>query len=279
MKKKKQVDIQGHRGCRGLFPENTLSAFKKALELGVTTLELDVVISKDSQVVVSHEPWFNLEITTSPEGRELTESEGKAINIFQLDYASVLRYDVGKKMHPRFLNQFKKAEHKPLLDEVILYSEEFCLANKRPPICYNIEIKSSEEDEKKAYQPGVSVFCNLVMKAIKRYHIEQRSTLQSFDVRVLNYLHRTYPSIALSYLVENNGDYASALQLLSFSPHVYSCEHTLLTGAVVEDLHKRKMKVIPWTVNEPEDIKRMMNLDVDGIISDYPDRVIDIINE
>ena len=98
----RKLDIQGHRGCRGLLPENTLSAFKKAIDIGVTTLEMDVVISKDSQVVVSHEPWFNFEITTSSNGQTLSESEGHELNIFQMNYEAIVKYDVGIKNHPSF---------------------------------------------------------------------------------------------------------------------------------------------------------------------------------
>src|SRR5690349_3229617 len=95
-------DRQGHRGCRGLMPENTLPAMKKALEFGVTTLEMDVVISRDKKVVVSHEPWFNSEISTTPGGAFVNPDEEKSLNIFCMDYEEVIRYDVGLKPHPRF---------------------------------------------------------------------------------------------------------------------------------------------------------------------------------
>src|SRR6188474_3759231 len=100
-------DIQGHRGCRGLMPENTIPAMIKALDLGVTTLEMDVVISKDNKVVVSHEPWFESEITTKPDGSFIKPGEAMQYNIFQMSYDEVLKYDVGMKTHPRFPQQQK----------------------------------------------------------------------------------------------------------------------------------------------------------------------------
>lgn len=273
------IDIQGHRGCRGLMPENTLSAFQKALELGVNTLELDVVITKDSQVLVSHEPWFNYEITTLPNGKTLTDDEGHLLNIFKMKYPEILQYDVGKKTHPRFLNQVKQKEHKPLLAELVSLVEEFCQKNNPCNVQYNLEIKSTIDDENNGYQPSVPVFCELVMDAIKKGSIEKKCTIQSFDIRVLEYLHIHYPKQQLCYLVENNSNYKEALQQLSFTPAIYSCDFQFVTKQMIEGLHKRAIKVIPWTVNEDADIKEMLNLGVDGIISDYPNKVMEICEE
>ncbi|HYK44667.1 MAG TPA: glycerophosphodiester phosphodiesterase family protein, partial [Parafilimonas sp.] len=95
-------DKEGHRGCRGLMPENTIPAFLKAIDLGVTTLEMDAVITKDGQVLISHEPFFNHEITTKPNGDTLRESEDRSFNIYQMNYDEVKTYDVGLKVNPRF---------------------------------------------------------------------------------------------------------------------------------------------------------------------------------
>ncbi len=274
----KQLDIQGHRGCRGLLPENTLSAFKKAIEIGVTTLEMDVVISLDSQVVVSHEPWFNFEITTTPAGTFLNESEGHALNLYKMNYAEISTYDVGKKNHPRFTEQLKKEEHKPLLSQVVEMAEECCKKNKRQNIRYNIEIKSSVQDEQAGYQPQVQLFCELVMKEVSKYKLGKQCTIQSFDTRVLNYMHLHFPEQELAYLVENNRDYTAAIKVLGFKPQIYSCDYTLLSKEAVDDLHQQNLRVIPWTVNLEKDINRMIYFGVDGIISDYPNKVIEAKN-
>ncbi|HYO20902.1 MAG TPA: glycerophosphodiester phosphodiesterase family protein, partial [Flavisolibacter sp.] len=106
-------DKQGHRGCRGLMPENTIAAMKKAIDLGVTTLEMDVVITADEKVVLSHEPFFNHEITTKPDGSYVKEAEEKTLNIYQMTYDRVKSFDIGLKPHPRFPQQQKLPAVKP----------------------------------------------------------------------------------------------------------------------------------------------------------------------
>ena len=110
-------DIEGHRGCRGLMPENTIPAMMKALELGVTTLEMDAVITKDKQVILSHEPFFNHDITTGPDGKYVTEQDERSLNIYKMTYAQTQTYDVGLKPHPRYPNQRRLKATKPVLKE------------------------------------------------------------------------------------------------------------------------------------------------------------------
>ena len=104
---KKSIDYQGHRGCRGLLPENTIPAFKKALDLGVKTLEMDVVITKDKQVILSHEPWFSHEIALDPEGNPIQLETETSHRIYQMTFEETQNYDVGSKDHPRFPEQEK----------------------------------------------------------------------------------------------------------------------------------------------------------------------------
>src|SRR4249920_1281485 len=136
-------DTQGHRGCRGLMPENTFPAMKTALDLGVTTLEMDVVITKDKKVVLSHEPFFNHEITTKPDGTYVTEPEEKSLNIYKMDYEEVKRYDVGMKPHPRFPQQQKIKVFKPLLSDLLDSVQHYMTTSKRPMPYFNIETKSA----------------------------------------------------------------------------------------------------------------------------------------
>jgi glycerophosphoryl diester phosphodiesterase len=112
-------DRQGHRGCRGLMPENTIPAMKTALDLGVTTLEMDIVFTKDKQAILSHEPFFNHEITTKPDGSLVTEAEEKSLNIYGMTYEEVKKYDVGMRPHPRFPRQQKLKTYKPLLSDLL----------------------------------------------------------------------------------------------------------------------------------------------------------------
>ena len=129
---KPAFDVEGHRGCRGLMPENTIPAMLKALDLGVTTLELDVVITKDNKVLVSHEPWFESEITTKPDGSFIKPGEEMQYNIFQMNYEEIVKYDVGMKPHPRFPRQQKIKAIKPLLTDLFDSVAENMKVRRRP---------------------------------------------------------------------------------------------------------------------------------------------------
>src|SRR5215213_3034745 len=131
------IDTQGHRGCRGLMPENTIPAMIAALNMGVTTLEMDAVITRDKKVILSHEPFFNHEITTKPDGGFIEEREEKSFNIYQMTYDEVKRYDVGMKQHPRFPRQQKMKAVKPLLSDLVDTVSQYMMASRRPHPYYN----------------------------------------------------------------------------------------------------------------------------------------------
>ncbi|WP_338235813.1 glycerophosphodiester phosphodiesterase [Persicobacter diffluens] len=265
-----QFDFEGHRGARGLMPENTIPAFIKALDLGVTTLEMDVVISKDKKVVVSHDPFLSHEITTTPEGKSIREKNEETYNLYDMNYKEIKTFDVGKKKHPRFPRQEKLTVFKPLLSEVIKAAEHHVKDTDRNEVYYNIEIKSREEWDD-IHHPRVGEYCELVVKTIQDYLPTERVMLQSFDIRALQYLHEYYPEITLAYLIENKKSEKENLDNLGFLPDVYSPEYILLKKKNIEDLHEMGVKVIPWTVNERKDMEELIEWGVDGLISDYPD--------
>lgn len=127
-------DKQGHRGCRGLMPENTIPAMLKALDLGVTTLEMDVVITKDKKVILSHEPWFGREITTKPDGSFIGDREERKYNLYWMTFEETKAFDVGMKTNPRFPTQEKMKVTKPLLSDVIDSVNKAMMTRKRPPV-------------------------------------------------------------------------------------------------------------------------------------------------
>jgi glycerophosphoryl diester phosphodiesterase len=266
-------DWQGHRGARGLLPENTIPAFRKALDLGVTTLELDVVVSKDKQVVVSHEPFFSADICTDPAGKPIAKGDEKSRNLYGYTYAEIQAFDCGSRGNPRFPEQQPQKVHKPLLSKVIRSMEAYRQEKKLPPFGYNIEIKSTPAGDN-VYHPGVAEFSDLVYGVVTDQLSPDRFTLQCFDFRVLRYWHEKYPAVTLVALVENLRGVEKNLADLGFTPAVYSPYYQLLTGKdAVEDIHRLNMKVIPWTVNDPDDMRRLKAWGVDGIITDYPDRI------
>ncbi|WP_230936424.1 glycerophosphodiester phosphodiesterase family protein [Psychroserpens luteolus] len=265
-------DIQGHRGYRGLYPENSLLGFKKALDLNIQTLELDVVISKDYEVVVSHEPFMSHEIALDPFGNEILKNNETTFNMYAMTYDSIKRYyDCGTKPHTRFPLQEKVKLSKPLLEEVIDLGEH----KSNQTIRYNIEIKSKPEYDG-IYTPQVNHFVQLVLNVIKSKGVENRVIIQSFDLRALEEAKRQNETIQIALLVDENESIATKLSALSFSPEIISPNFKLLNQQIISNYQEEGFKIIPWTVNEIGDINLMIDYKVDGIISDYPNRVLQL---
>ncbi len=265
-------DKQGHRGCRGLMPENTIPAMLKALELGVTTLEMDVVITQDKKVLLSHEAFFSYEITTKPDGSYVTEAEEKTLKLYHMDYEQVKTYDVGLKPHPRFPLQEKVKAIKPLLVDVFDEVKKYASINKKPIPFFNIETKSEPSGDI-LFHPKPDEFVELLMHAIKEKQMEQYVIIQSFDVRTLQYLHKQYPLIKTALLQEEfditlGTDY---IKKLGFKPDYYSPAYNKVTLEMIKACHEKNVKIIPWTVNDKSKIEELIIMGVDGIITDYPD--------
>lgn len=271
-------DSQGHRGCRGLLPENTIPGFKKALDLGVQTLELDCVISGDSKVVVSHEAYFNHEISTGPNGEEITEENDKELNLYSMTYDSIKAYDVGIKAHSRFPTQEKMAIGKPLLSDVIVESDQHAKETGRALPYYNIEIKRVK-DYDGIYNPPVEEFVDLVLSVVYKHNIQDRTTIQSFDLESLQLTHDKNPDISTALLIQNMKSPAENIEELGYKPSIYSCYFKLLNEESMTYLKSENIKVIPWTVNTEKDISETIALGIDGIISDYPDRVNKVMSD
>lgn len=267
------LEVQGHRGDRGNFPENSIPAFISAIQKGVDVLELDVVISKDKKVVVSHEPYMHSLYMTSPTGDSIVSDEIKKLNLYQMNYDSIRTYDSGSRGNKNFPQQAKLKTYKPLLSEVIDTVLNHLEKNNLNGIKFNIELKSSEDNYDK-YQPAPEVFIDLVMEIIKQKGIEQQANFQSFDTNLLNILKRKYPEVKIAYLVSEEG-ISGNLKKLEFIPEIYSPNFKLVRNKTfVDSIKNLEMKLIPWTVNTEKDIIRMIELEVDGIISDYPERVL-----
>ena len=265
-------DKEGHRGCRGLMPENTVDAMTNALGMGITTLEMDVVITKDKKVILSHEPFFNHEITTKPDGSFVTEAEERSLNIFQMDYETVKKYDVGLKPHPRFPKQEKRNAIKPLLSDVFDAVKSYMMTARRPYPYFNIETKCLPETDG-SYHPAPAEFVELLMQVINEKQLTEKVIIQSFDVRTLQYLHKNYPSIKTSLLIEGTDQqsFSDQLNKLGFTPDVYSPEYTIVNAGLIKACHDKGIKIVPWTVNEKTEIEKLTAAGVDGIITDYPD--------
>ena len=268
---KPAFDKQGHRGCRGLMPENTIPAMIHAVQLGVTTLEIDVVVTGDSQLIVSHEAYFHNNITTKPDGTFVTPAEEKSLNIFKMPYAETKSYDVGLKPHPGFPQQQKIPAIKPLLADLIDSVEHYIRDKKLPPVFYNIETKSSPLTDGQ-FHPAPPAYVDRVVKMVLDKKIEGKSNIQSFDFRILQYLKQKYPSIKTGALIDGSDKRTPEehIAALGFTPDSYSPHYSLVTPSVVTACRQLSMRLIPWTVNDKATIEKLKGMGVDGIITDYP---------
>lgn len=268
-------EIEGHRGARGYLPENTIPSFIKALEQGATTLELDVVISQDNKIVVSHDPWFSHIITTKPDGTLIPADKEKDFNIFKMKYAEVKKFDVGIIGNKDFPQQSKMKVYKPLLSDVFKEISKYAKKNKLKSYRFNIEIKSNPSWDN-IYTPSPSIFAKMVYDEILKYKMQNNVIVQSFDVRQLQEFRKFPVKMPLAILVGNKDGIEKNIELLGFIPDTYSPHFSLVDENTINFCQKNNMKIVPWTVNEITDLEKMKKFKLDGIITDYPDRAVKV---
>ncbi|MFV0553221.1 MAG: glycerophosphodiester phosphodiesterase family protein [Mangrovibacterium sp.] len=268
------LDVQGHRGCAGLMPENTIASMIEAVKLGVNTLELDLQITKDGEVIVAHDAHINPKFTLDAKGKEISSEAAEKLIFKNMKYAQIKKYNTGSKAYPRFPEQAKMATGIPTVSALIDSVEAFVADNGLDPIYYNIEIKSSEAKEAKGLTIDYKEFADKSMAVLLSKNLGERLLVQSFDVRCLNYIHAQYPDVAQAYLVENEKSFADNMAKLDFVPSAFSPYFPMVNAELVATCQAKNMKLVPWTVDKPEDIQRMLDLGVDGIISNYPNRVL-----
>ena len=175
------IQIHGHRGCRGYYPENTIEGFKLALELGATAIELDIVVSKEKQLIVSHEPYMNHLFCQDKEGNQVSKDKEKEINLYKMTLSEIQQFDCGARTDTKYPEQKKVKTHKPSLEEVVA-----ALPNH---VFLNIEVKS-EPQWYGTYQPETREYAGLVANFIEQHHLYSRCLVQSFDSNFLNDFHQ-----------------------------------------------------------------------------------------
>lgn len=271
----KSFDEQAHRGGRGLMPENTIASEKNAIDYN-STLEMDLQMSKDKQIVVSHDAYMNALFCLTPEGDTMSKKDGLSRLIYDMPYDSVAMYDCGIKPHPDFPDQKKMHAVKPLLtvliDSVEAYAKRVHHVNH-----YNIEIKSNEKSDGKHY-PSLAEYVDSVMAIVTRTGIAPRTMIQSFDVRALRMVHEKWPKVKISYLVgaKDKKDVQGYINALGFKPDIWSPEFSLVTPELVKAFHKEHILVIPWTPDTVEDMQKLKDMGVDGEITDFPNYYADL---
>lgn len=270
-----KIDVEAHRGGRALMPENTIPAMLHAIDLGVRTLELDCVISADRKVVVSHDVYMSSDFMRKPDGTDISKADQMKYAIYSMPYDSIRKYDAGTKPHPEFPDQHKMSTYKPLLSELIDSVEAYVKRKHLKPVYYNMETKCSPMGDNK-FHPEPAAFVSLVLNVIHEKKIANRVIIQSFDVRTLKIIHEKHEKLPLSLLVFNKGTLDSNIAMLGFTPEIYSPYYTSVTPEMVKEAHAKKIKVLPWTPNETSDFQKLIADGVDGIITDYPDRLVSV---
>jgi glycerophosphoryl diester phosphodiesterase len=274
----KAIDLQGHRGARGLVPENTIPSFLRALKLGVTTLEMDVAINAEDHVVLSHEPWMSATICSHPDGRKITKNEEKSLRIYAMSDAQVAGFDCGSRGHPDFPRQQAMPLSKPLLGDVFQAVAKQSSASGRTAVRFNIEIKSRPQGDR-VFHPEVREFATILYGVIKEHGVLEQTTVQSFDPRALEAVHSIDPQVSTAFLISDSRDFEKNLALLSYVPEIYSPDYTLVDKELILAAHARNIQVIPWTVNDADTMRELLAWGVDGLITDYPDLGIEVLSE
>jgi glycerophosphoryl diester phosphodiesterase len=251
-----QIQVHGHRGARAMRPENTLPAFEYAIAQGVDALELDMAVTRDNAIVVSHDPVLEPPVCTGPKERAV---------IHELTLSEVKQWDCGAKQNPNFAKQQPvPGTRMPTLDEV------FDLAPKGK-FLFNIETKSFPQ--RPELTPPPEEFVRLVLEVVRKHHLEKRVILQSFDFRTLHAMKKQAPEIALAALYEGPPKDFVAIGKES-GAGIISPMISLVTPEQVKAAHAAGLKVLPWTANRTEDWSRLTAAGVDGIITDDPAALI-----
>ncbi len=269
------VDVQAHRGGAGLMPENTIEAMKHALDMGVNTIELDLQISSDGHIVVSHDPYFHSRYAIRPDGSHVKKDEPKEY-LYTMPYSEIVKYDVGSRPSEVWPEKECFKTVKPLANDLIDFVENYTKEKGYSPVRYNVEVKSKKMKGEGELIPTYDAFATMCCRFLASKHLDDRLVVQCFDVRALNYMHEKYPELIYSYLVNANApDFETYMGMLNFTPTWLSPHHTIVDEALVAKCREKGIKLVPWTADKPEDIKRLIDLGVEAIITNYPDRLLE----
>lgn len=265
---------EAHRGGRGLMPENSIEAMLNAMKIdGITTLEMDTHISKDGKVVVTHDDYLSPAFMLTPDGKDIPATDAMKYPIFGMNYAEIKQFDLGTKYYDLFPQQVKVKTHLPLLADLIDAVQRDIKKHKRKPFFYNIETKCSQSGDG-ITNPKPDEFVKLLMDVILKKKIADFVVIQSFDKRTIQIIHEQYPKIKTSFLVANKKTYEENVADLGFKPFILSPVWQMVSDEFVKKAHADGVKIIPWTANTLADIQKLKALHVDGIISDYPNILV-----
>lgn len=267
---KHKFQIHGHRGFRTKFPENTIEGFREAVRLGVDAIEMDIVATREKELLVSHEPWISGEVCLYPDGKSIAPEEEPELNIFEMNYEDIKLFDCGSKQHPLFPQQENMLHHKPLLRDVVSIMEWYY---ETFSFYYNLEIKS-HRDWYGDFQPEPSEYVDIILHELRRNKLMEHVMVQSFDPAILNYLHRRKKNLPLGLLVDEGEEVQKKHDKLLFAPYAVNVHDSLATPAFFDFVREKQCKAFIWTVN---DVRRSLELEqmgASGVITDDPALII-----
>jgi len=258
------LDLQGHRGTRGHAPENTLPSFALAIEMGADTLEMDVGVTRDGVVVIHHDRRLDPDVARM-NGQWV---KAPAPTIYSLSYEELQAYDVGR-IRPGSEYAARFPHQKPIDGTRIPRLADLFAKTREGKVRFNIEAKLLPNAPEETLPP--QPFARALIAEVRKAGMEKRSTIQSFDFRILKVVEKEAPEIATAYLTE--GKRSDPAKVREAGARTWAPDYRDLDGAKVAQARALGLRIVTWTVNEPDAIRHVLGLKLDGIISDYPDRV------
>lgn len=261
-----KVEYFGHRGCRGILPENTIIGFNKALELGADGIEWDVIVNKDNELIISHEPYADAQYCLDPSGESFSKKKEKGFNFHKMTTEEIQAFDCGSNGNSKFPEQQKVQSIKPTVQEA------FKKVNiKDKAILF--EIKSEEKDYG-TFQPLPKEYAKIIATEIENYAYKSNIIFMCFDANLLNELHKVLPDYRYVYLTYVPlKSIKSFLNDIDFVPYALGMYHVTITKKDVKKSNQAGVKVFAWTVNSEKHCEKLIRYGVEGIITDYPDRI------
>ena len=250
-----EYKIFGHRGCRGIYPENTIKGFKKAILLGVDGIELDVVVNKNQELIISHEPYIDTNYCLTSKVNE------ESLNIYKMNVSEMQEIDCGSKFIKKFPNQLKVKERKPTYKE---FKEE--LIDYQGDILFEIKCNYKLVNE---YFPDYENYAKIIFEETRYNKHLEKIYFMSFDFRIINELFKIMPNSKYIYL-SSNKEFRQEMKLLNFEPFGVGLDYNIINQEIIDFVHNKKQVIFGWTINDEENSKTLTRMGLDGVITDYP---------
>ena len=250
-----EYKIFGHRGCRGVYPENTIEGFKKAIEFGVDGIELDVVVNKNQELVISHESYIDTSYCLT------NKIDNESLNIYKMNISEIQDIDCGSKFVKEFPNQLKVKEKKPTYKE---FKKE--LIDYQGDILFEIKCDNNLVNE---YFPDYEKYAKIIFEETRFSRHFDNIYFMSFDYRILNELFKIMPDSKYIYL-SSNKEFEKQMKLLNFEPFGVGIDFNIISQKIIDLVHNKKQVIYGWTINDEENSKSLTSMGLDGVITDYP---------